>query len=249
VRVERFALRGFTRFRELVTVDLAELPPGLIAIVGENGAGKTTLLEAAPAALYRSFLSRGDLVGYATERDSYLEVQCAVEGLGVFRARVNVDGPRRGSDAVIEMLRASGEPEPLNDGKVSTYDQVIAETFPSKALLLASAFASQNKAGSFISLDKKARKTLFMQLLGIERYQTMSDTARQAAALVEQAIGRLEAVHAELTREDPDVVLAQLDAEAHTLDAQVDGAEAERARVKQTVDRLEARLVALQDAR
>lgn len=247
MKVERVTLRGFMRFRDAVTVDLSALPAGLIAIVGPNGAGKTTLLEAAPAALYRSFLSRGDLASYATARDSFLEVQCAVEGRGVFRARVNVDGPRRGSDAVVEMLQADGRTATLNDGKVSTYDQVVGQTFPSKELLLASAFASQNKAGSFISLDKKARKTLFMQLLGIERYQVMSETARQAAALVEQTLGRLEAVRGELARGTDPSAAESLHQEAGALQQQIRDAEAEQARVHRLLSTLEVRLEAFGD--
>jgi exonuclease SbcC len=193
MRLERLLLKGFLRFAGEVAIDLTALPPGLIALVGPNGSGKTTLLEAAPATLYRTFLSRGDLLDYATDADSVLEVQLATEGAGVFRARVHVDGVRRTSDAILEQLHADGSRTILNDGKVSTFDTVIATHFPDKSLLLASAFAAQNKAGSFITLDKRRRKELFLQLLGLERYQTMSDTARQAASLVDQARVRLVA--------------------------------------------------------
>ncbi len=247
MRIEKLTLRGFLRFREPVSIDLTDVPPGLVAIVGPNGAGKTTLLEAAPAALYRSFMSRGDLIDYATERDSYLELQLAVDGRGTYRARINVDAPKRASDAVLEQLEPNGSRVVLNDGKVSTFDQVVAREFPSRELLLASAFAAQNKAGSFISLDKKNRKTLFAQLLGIERYEAMSSTARQAAALVEQARGRLQAQCELLARETADGLVAELARVSADLETQGRDAATTRAQVQTAIAALEARLATLAD--
>lgn len=248
MRIEKLTLKGFLRFRDPLTIDLSTLPAGLIAITGENGAGKSTLLEAVPAALYRSFLSRGDLVDYATGPDSYLDVQIALEGRGAYRARVNVDGVKRGSDAVLERLEAGNGRRALNDGKVSTYDTVVAELFPSKAQLLASAFAAQNKAGSFIALDKKTRKTLFMQLLGIERYLTMSETARQAAGLIEQTRTTLTAVRDALAQTGGAHALEAIDAEIAEAQAHTADAEARRAQLRVEIQTVEARLATMQDA-
>ncbi len=55
----KLRMKGITRFREEIVLDLAALPEGLIAVVGGNGVGKTTIMEAmAPAALYRTLPSR-----------------------------------------------------------------------------------------------------------------------------------------------------------------------------------------------
>lgn len=248
MRIERLALRGFLRFRDEVSLDLTDVPAGLVAIVGENGSGKTTLLEAALAAIYREFPSRGkELFEYATDRDSFLDLQLAIDGRGVYRARVNVDGVRRGADAVLETIQPDGRRVPLNDGKVTTFDQVIAREFPSKAQLLASAFAAQNKSGSFISLDKKARKQLFMELLAIDHYEAMSSTARQAAMLVEQASSRLDALRSVLAGETADGILAELDRQAGVLQVRGGQAEADRADLKITIARLEAALALVAD--
>lgn len=246
MRIERLALKGFLRFRDELVLDLRDVPAGLVAIVGSNGEGKTTLLEAPLAALYRSFPSREkELSAYATDRDSFIDLECAIDGRGLYHARVSVDGVKRGSDAVLEAVLPDGQRAVLNDGKVSTYDAAIAKTFPARELMLASAFAAQNKAGSFISLDKKTRKQLFMQLLGIERYQTMSDTARQAASFYEQALGRLRAVREVLARESADGVLDELDRLANALQADGGDADVRQRLLKQQLADLVAELDAV----
>lgn len=248
MRIERLSLKGFLRFTDVVTLDLRELPPGLIAIVGENGAGKTTLLEAAMACLHRTFPSRdGELVDYAGDRDSYIELEFSTDGRGAFRARVNVDGLRRGGDAVLEQLQPGGGRAVLNDGKVSTFDDVIRREFPSKELMLASCFAAQNKRGNFIGKKPKDRKDLFAELLGLQAYEGMSQTAKTAAGLTDQARSRLVAIRSELARDTAEQILAQLERQATEL--QFAGAEAELRRrdLKTQIEDLEARLAMVQD--
>lgn len=202
MRIDTLRLKGFLRFTDTVTLDFRDLPSGLIAVVGPNGAGKSTILEAPIAAIYRSFMSRDhELAAYATGRDSYLELDFGMEGAGNYTARVNVDGPKRNSSAVLKTTLPDGSTALLNDGKVSTFDKAVAERFPTKDVLLASAFAAQNKSGSFITLDKKGRKDLFSTLLGLEHYQAMSETARQAMAIVDRGRTYLDAITQELLRE------------------------------------------------
>jgi DNA repair exonuclease SbcCD ATPase subunit len=199
------------------------------------------------AAVHRSFASRdGELYDYATGRDSFIEEEIAIDGCGVFRARVNIDGPKRNSDAVLTAIRPDGA-FTLNDGRVSDFDRAVALHFPSKDLLLASAFAAQNKTGSFITLDKKARKALFMRLLAIERYQTMSDTARQAASLVDQGRGRLMAVRDELARGTTSDLVDELDRLANRLQQEGGDAETQRIDIGVTIAGLEYRLALVQD--
>lgn len=247
MRIEKLTLRGFLRFRDQVAIDLTAIPEGLVALVGSNGAGKTTLLEAAPAALYRSWMSRGDIIEYATGRDSFLELQIGIEGQGTYRTRVNCDGPGRKSDAVLEAVQPNGARRVLNDGKVSTYDQAIARVFPPKDVLLASAFAAQSKAGSFITLDKKGRKQLFAHLLGIERYETMAQTARQAATLAEQTRMRLQAQRDTIAAEASDRAAEEIHHLANGLQADSGRAELDLRAVTASIEQLEGRLATMSD--
>jgi exonuclease SbcC len=206
MKLENLSIHGLLRFADTVTIDCTSLPVGLIALVGPNGSGKTTLMEAALAALFRSFPSREkELFDYAHDRDSFVEAAFSLDGTGTYRARVNVDGVKRLSEAV---LTHDGEP-PLNNGLVSTFDAAVARVFPPREVLLASAFSAQNKAGSFISLDRKGRKQLFAQLLGLDHLEAMAQTARTAAGLVETARGKLAAVREVLARgSDVEIELA-----------------------------------------
>ena len=186
MRLDTAKIHGFLRFENTLEIDFRTLPAGLIAFVGPIGEGKTTALETPLAVLFRQLLSRqGALVDYALARDSYLEAQFTLDGRGTFRARVNLDGVKRGQDAVIVPVLPDGTEGPaLNDGKVSSYDVVIADLFPSLQLLRASAVISQDRRGSFADLDPKGRKALFGEMIGTGHYQQMSDTARAAATMV-----------------------------------------------------------------
>jgi exonuclease SbcC len=233
MRLERISIGGVLRFTDPVTVDLASLPAGLVAVVGENGSGKTTLVEAPIAALFRSFPSRDGrpLVDYATTRDAFLEAVFTVDA-GRYRARVNLDGQRRAADAVLEHTAADGMVTLLNDGKLSTYDEAIARVFPPRDLLLASAVAAQNRAGSFVTLDKRGRKELFGRLLGLDRFEAMSTTAKAAAARCEAMIGTLGVKQRLLAPEAADGVRQTIEGEAQRAVAGAASTAAERAQVE-----------------
>lgn len=186
MRIEKLNLKGITAFRESISLDLTTLPQGLIAIVGPNGHGKTTLLESlGPAPIYREFPSRAEkpLFDYATGTDSYIEQIVTLDGRGTYRCRVNLDQPHRKSDAIIQRV---GEAYALNDGKTSTYDAQIAKHFPSQRMVLASAFAAQNRAGSFVTGGRGDRKQLFAELLELGHLEDMATTARTIATALER---------------------------------------------------------------
>lgn len=197
MKIERLRLHGLTRFEQPVDLDFSAVPPGLIAVVGPNGAGKTSILEAMFAAWYGEMPSRSDrelvdLVG--GRKDAYLDATVTVDGRGTYRGRMNIDGLARKRDAVLQRLDATGAVA-LNDGKISTYTQAVATILPGRETVLASAFAAQNKQGSFSTLDRKGRKDLFAQLLGLEQLEGYAATARSAAQLVDR---RREALQAQV---------------------------------------------------
>jgi exonuclease SbcC len=248
MRLETLSLRGILRFADMITLDFKDLPPGLIAVVGPNGAGKTTLMESPLACLYRQFPSRNrEVFDYATRTDSFIETTFSLEGRGVYRARLNLDGPHRKAEATIAEMSAAGNRFLLlNDGKVSTYDAEILRLLPPFTDLLASVFAAQNRAGAFSGLDKKGRRELFASLLGLDHYEEMAVRARGAADRLQREIDTLAARRDGIARDigtDPE---AALDADAQRLQVDLGSVEVTREELSRKITIAERALSGLQ---
>lgn len=207
-------VHGVLAFPETVSVDFDAIPPGLVAVSGPNGAGKSSFLEAAFACLYRRFPSRsGALVDYATRRDAALSLTFTIPGRGRYRATVRLDHVSRASSAVLEQLPdGAGAPLILNDGKVSTYDQVIAGLVPPPELLLASAFAAQSRAGSFLQASRTERRALFATLLGLDHYERLAETAKTVRSAYVATRDTVVGMHTAMSASDPQAALAAVEA-------------------------------------
>lgn len=189
---------GIGRFLADVEIPIAALGDAqLVGVVGENGAGKTTAMECVPAAIWRSTPSRGPIQSMANRRDSFLEMKVDLGG-DVLTTRLLIDGIAKAKTTEAYLLGADGEP--LTSGKARDFDAEAAKRFPAYDVFLASAFASQNKAGDFLSLPASQRKELFARLLGLGRLQEMSDAAGEKLRGVEVALAGLRS-RAETLRE------------------------------------------------
>lgn len=249
MKLEQLRIKGFMRFQDAVELDLTTIPDGsLVAVVGANGQGKSTLLDAGAAVLHLAMPSReGALATYATRRDSYLEARYVIEGQGTFRCRVNVDGDKRTSDAVLEQL-VDGTARRLSDGKVTTYRTAIDGLFPPKELLLASAFAPQNRAGSFVTAKPAQRKDLFSRLLGLELYERYAETAKACAAIVETTAARLQDRRDALARGTAPAIAEDLERRGRQLQEDRDDAARVEQRQRALIAERQVERVALEEA-
>lgn len=250
MRLERLTLRGFSSaFPGTVDLPLRDLPTGVIAITGPNGAGKTTLLEATPGALYRQLPARNgeDPVTYALGRDSFIELEYAIDGRGAFRSRLNLDGPKRQTDAVLEAILADGTRARLNDGKRSTYDEQIRQRFPSFDLFINSTFAAQGRGDEFTRAKPSQKKDLFTEFLALQPLLAMAKAAGQAAELVADACLRLTVRQETLARETDQRFTDELDRLANDLQATGGQAELRKAELSTLIADLEARAAVCQD--
>lgn len=188
-------IKGLTRYREPLELDLSTIPPGLVAIVGGNGEGKTTLMDAlGPIPLYRRFSTRpGALKDGCQDRDTQVDLSLAYRGR-TYRLLLNVDPLAAGGAGKQEAFLFEDGVPVTQHGRVGDYDEAIAAVFPPREVFLASAFGAQTKAGSFLSLDMKGRKDLFAELLGLGHLQTLAERS---------AAGRrpLDAIAADLERD------------------------------------------------
>jgi DNA repair protein SbcC/Rad50 len=181
MKLRRLAFRGLTRFQgDPVRIDFDALGAGLIALVGENGAGKSTALEAVPACMYRRFPTRpGGLYDHCHGRDVFIEAELA-EGNRFYKVRTQVDADRKITESY---LFENGTA--ITSGRAKEFDAEVERRFGSESLFLASAFSAQSKAGSFLEMDRRTRKDLFAQLLGLEHLQVLSTRARDRRVMAE----------------------------------------------------------------
>lgn len=249
MKLETLSIKGLLRFTEPVTLDLRDQPPGIIALTGPCGEGKTTTLEGVMAALFRKLPSRdGELLDYVTRTDGFIDTTFELEGRGVYRARLNLDGPHRKAEGVLSCVLPDGTQAFLNDGKVTTYDAAVAKLLPPEPLMLASVFAAQNRAGSFASLDRKKRKDLFASLLGLDHYEEMAGRAKTAAGFVQQSLATLSAIRDVLAREAGEPVERELEQRTQQLQADGGTLEVRRVELQRDLHAIETELATLQDA-
>jgi len=254
MKLRRLAFRGLTRFTGApVRIDFEALGPGLVALVGQNGAGKSTALEAVCAALYKRLPTRpGSLYDHCHGRDAFVEAEFFGQDGDQIKVRVQVDADRKLTEGYLFL-----NGEPLTSGKAKDFEAEIVRRFGSQELFLASAFASQNKAGSFLTMDRKGRKELFAQLLGLGRLQELAQRAhdrRQAAetalAVERQSIASAEAEAAALG--PAKVALEMAEGEAEGLALVLKDVQEEEAAAVATLERAKSaqeRLEALERAR
>lgn len=187
-------LRGSTGIKkgihkDEVSVDFDGYDSGLIALVGENGKGKTTLIENCHP--YPQLLTRkGKLQDHFCLRDSFREV--------VYRDRdtrrmvkclIQIDGETKSGSCnyfayTSDDGGATWEAVPGVDKNSKPYEDFVAQTFGPMELFLRTAFITQRPTKNLPDLtDATAgeKKTLFVELAGIDYLQRFADAAGDRA--------------------------------------------------------------------
>lgn len=177
-----------------IDLDLTTLPPGLICVVGPNGAGKTTLMEMmGPGGIYRHAPTRPSAKGLlhmATQRDAIVDLVVShneIEYRHLHQLDPDANGGRGKAEAYLY-----GTDQPLNNGKMKTYDDAICQHYPDRSIFLASVYAAQDGAGNFTGMAKSERRGLFAKLLGVGYLQELAMRAKIHRQALDAALGELE---------------------------------------------------------
>ena len=215
-------MRGLTRFTQEVSLDLRGLPPGIIAFTGPNGAGKSTLLDALTAIpVYQTMGGKRSGKPLKDWCNGPTEIDAVIEHNGVeYRHLLQIDPNAAGGRGLTKAyLYRDGTPlgEGGTDGGVNAYKAACGRIYPTQEVFFASAYAAQNRAGSFMALDQAERKELFAQLLGLGHL----------AELAEKAGDKRKPLDAEAARFGAEAsTIAELRASVTTLQAALIAAEA-----------------------
>jgi len=180
----------------------------VVALCGSNGVGKTTALELAMiGSIFRETPTRGPLHVIAHDKNAFVESVFKLEQ--EYTCRVTVDGASKTPKGSAYLINEAGEP--LNDGKVSTYKDAIADVFPSKDVMLASTFAAQEGNGRFLKLSPADRKSLFLGMLGQGKLEELSTSAGEHARGIGTDIERVRGGLDSITASTDDVAALAVD--------------------------------------
>ncbi|MFS8934700.1 AAA family ATPase [Cupriavidus taiwanensis] len=191
--------------RDSVTVDLTDLPSGLIAIVGPNGAGKTTIMDNLhPYPIMPSHASK-----MSADAFSYWDHLCAPRaekdlewehGGKVYRSAFAFRNPGKSRKAEYYLFEkdAAGAWSPVqlpdgtvSDGKADTYGRCLDAVLGSAEAFFTSVFSAQNRR-PLASYQPTEIKRLLAELLGIDHLRELSAKAGDVAKALSRSLDTLQ---------------------------------------------------------
>ncbi|XUW93679.1 SMC family ATPase (plasmid) [Burkholderia sp. M6-3] len=194
--------------RESVSLDLASLPTGLIALTGPNGAGKSTIMDNLHP--YRIMPSRATKL--SVDGFSYWDHLYGTHALKEFewehggvRYRSSFAFRKPGKTGKAEYFLAwcdpSGTWQPMqtgngtvSDGKADTYDACVESVCGSLESFFTSVFSAQNRR-PLASYGASEIKALLAELLHIDHLRTLAAKAGDVVKVLGRA---LDATHQQL---------------------------------------------------
>lgn len=192
-------LRGSTGIKkgigkDEISIDFDSYDSGLIALTGENGKGKTTLIENCHP--YPQLLTRkGKLQDHFCLRDSFREVIYRDrESKRMVKCLIQIDGETKSGSCNYYAYTsndggANWEAVPGVDKNSAPYEDFVLATFGPMELFLRTAFITQRPTKNLPDLtDATAgeKKTLFVELAGIDYLQKFADAANDRAKIANQ---------------------------------------------------------------
>lgn len=179
MKINRIVLKNIGPHKA-TEIFLDDKPP-VCAITGRNGAGKTFLLEAAPACLYGDFPTRpGSLYDRITngwKGEASIRVDFEMNGTAYQAVRkLKQSGKTTSSEATLS--RMGSIVDVVAGPKVTDFEQAIRNLLGHEDTFLASVFSSQKNTGDLCDAKPSERKAVLGRLIGLEKYDVLSDAAK-----------------------------------------------------------------------
>jgi exonuclease SbcC len=173
-----------------IDIDFRKFESGIVALVGPNGSGKTTILENLHP--YLQLASRdGSLSNHFRLRDSFRDLTFELKG-NIYRSHILIDSHTSKTEAYLYK-----NDQALNDGKVNTYKIEIEKLLGTPELYFRSIFSCQNSE-SITSLTAGKRKDLFIELLGLQKFDLYAEICKTRADKIDleasETRGRIEQI-------------------------------------------------------
>ncbi|NTW49227.1 MAG: SMC family ATPase, partial [Chlorobiales bacterium] len=179
-------------------------------LTGHNGAGKSSLVEAMAWCLWGEGRSKssGLIRDSATEMRVEFEFELQQNLYKVIRIATRNKKGSVSEQAEFQIYDPSQDRyRPLTETKLRDTDQKILTTLGiDYETFISSAFVVQGESGKFTGKTPKQQKEILSQILGIDRYQALSDLAKDKAKSLSEKIqrseGRIEEINTDLERID-----------------------------------------------
>jgi exonuclease SbcC len=254
-------LKGFKGIKagmglDEICLDFSALPAGVIVFSAPNGTGKTTIMDNLHP--YRLMPFRAG--SYSPKAFSFYdhtygeaarEFIFSLSGC-VYRSLIVIEAAKKKQEAYLHR-RGQGEEswEPLNDGKVETYDDAVEELIGSPELFFMSVFRAQN-AKSLTAYSKGDMKSILTELFGIDYLKALSEKAGMRKTQQQQVLLSLRSEKQILgdtvsRKGTVEVELLQVAAQTHTLRTGMDELESSLSAARGNLSAIDADLAGQQE--
>ena len=246
--------------KDEISINFDSFDSGLIALTGDNGKGKTTLIENCHP--YPKMLTRKDkLQEQFRLRDSFREVVYRDRDTGrMVKCVIQVDGETKSGSCNYFAYDSydggkSWSAVPGLDKNLKPYEEFVEATFGPLELYLRTAFITQRPTKNLPDLtDATAgeKKTLFVELAGIDYLQKFADVAsakvKSSENLVHDSEIRIQMLESSLSRKiEIETSLAESEKTAKEKQAELDGITASGKKAREELNGAQERFNAEKD--